>query len=897
MAIIKSYSSGTLKLTDYLIASDLSTENVTRNFKVSEVVNTILAALNIGTVTSISTANSDFITLAGGPITTTGTLTASLSASGTPSTLTYLRGDGTWSQPGPTPTDISTAYNGFGNTLTTDTESWNFTGTGVTASATNNNITVDIPGLLATVDSVIDGIGITATGTTTTGPSTGDVTITNAGVTQLTAGNSVTLSALTGDVTISTRANAGTVIAVNEGRGIDVTNGNTNAIIDVDYAGLDNYIRSQPDEGQEDDWTDTSGQNDFIPFNQLTTGTVKTAKFNSIPNTALTSITSTVDTADDGKIKNIDTYTNVWKNTQVVTLTLAEYNSICPGVNCDNNTLYLILGPGTVYTVNLVYSGWTNVTLSSGGVAPASAYSILTEVDDGSGFVTASSITGIAGINYTFRTTITAINGYTLVSGPSGNTTSGTISGNATETQTITAVLDPPPVSNCVVTLNLIDGTTGVGAGQWGNFGAGNGATTTVPQGSQFNFNTSVYAIGSYIFGTGPFYNGSTSSGFSGTAPSAPTFTFNGTISGRIDLPTYSSTLTIDESRITGDTSYLSNLNWTITSASPSGQSNPITTNGGVQYGWNAPQESVSQPGGGTLTYTPDSSKPWEDSGGSAISWSGTMLTMPFTNTGFTAYPKGVLTFTPTPSNYEVNMNYAGSSPNYGITNTVGATLTFSPTPTAGSGQVAVGSQYTIPPGTGPTVTLSDNAFYFSTPVNFSNTNGKPLVGTESSSAGSPFTSDWSVTAGAVARKTVNISVSPSLSSNVTYTVVFTYNGGQTTATCVLSSASYSGATTVPVLNGSSISFTVTRQGASWCSSSFCPGGQLGYSPCGGSQYLCPSDVPQYIGGYAVTVNGLPFAGGILDRNWNSGSTVVSGSGGAITSLNQGDNIEIQINE
>ena len=150
---------------------------------------------------------------------------------------------------------------------------------------------------------------------------------------------------------------------------------------------------------------------------------------------------------------------------------------------------------------------------------------------------------------------------------------------------------------------------------------------------------------------------------------------------------------------------------------------------------------------------------------------------------------------------------------------------------------------------------------------------------------------------GAVARKTVNISVSPSLSSNVTDTVVCTQNGGQTTATCVLSSASYSSATTVPVLNGSSISFTVTRQGASWCSSNFCPGGQLGYSPCGGSQYLCPNDVPQYVGGYAVTVNGLPFGGGVLDRNWNSGSTVVSGSGGAITSLNQGDNIEIQINE
>ena len=896
MAIIKSYPSGTLKLTDYLIASDLSTENATRNFKVSEVVNTILASLGIGTVTSISTSNSDFITLTGGPITTTGTLTSSLSASGTPSTLTYLRGDGTWSEPGPTPTDILTAYNGFGNTITTDTASWNFTGTGVTASSTNNNVTVDIPGLLATVDSVIDGVGITAAGTTTTGPSTGDVTVTNAGATQLTAGNSVALSSTTGNITISTTANAGTVIAVNEGIGIDVTNANTNAIIDVDYAGLDNYIRSQPDEGQEDNWTDTSGQNDIIQFNQLTSGVVKTAKFNSIPNTSLTSITSTVDTADDGKIKNIDTYTNVWKNTQVVTLTLAEYNSICPGVNCDNNTLYLILGAGTTFTVNLVYSGWTNVTLSSGGVAPASAYNVLTEVDDGSGFVTASSITGIAGINYTFRTTITAINGYTLVSGPSGNTTSGTISANATETQTITAVLDPPPVSNCIVTLNLIDNTTGVGAGQWGNFGAANGATTTVPQGQQFNFNTSVYALGSYIFGTGPFYNGSTSSGFSGNAPSAPNFTFNGTIEGRIDLPSYQSTLTIDESRITGDTSYLSNLNWTITSISPSSQGATITTNGGVQYGWNAPQDGISQPGGGTLTYAPDNSKPWEDSGSSAISWSGTMLTMPFTNTGFTAYPKGVLTFTPTPANYVITMNYAGSSPNYGIINSVGATLTFSPVQSASSGPVAPGVQYTIPPGTGPTVTLNDAAYDFSPAVNFTNTNAKPLIGTESSSVGTPFTSDWTVT-GTVVTKTVTVQVNYTLTGGVTYSIDF-YHGGAGSPTQFASlTGSGSQSATVEVMSGASISWSVTRNGSSWCSNTplpLCPAGSQGCLP---SQYGCATNIPQYSGSIVTTLNGGTISGGIYDRTFTPGSTVIQSSSGNVSSLNQGDTILTTINE
>ena len=53
-----------------------------------------------GTVTSVATANSTFVSITGGPITTTGTLTASLSATGTASAGTFLRGDNTWATPG-----------------------------------------------------------------------------------------------------------------------------------------------------------------------------------------------------------------------------------------------------------------------------------------------------------------------------------------------------------------------------------------------------------------------------------------------------------------------------------------------------------------------------------------------------------------------------------------------------------------------------------------------------------------------------------------------------------------------------------------------------------------------------------------------------------------------------
>lgn len=49
-----------------------------------------------GTVTSVGTGNSTFISGSGGPITASGSLTYSLSATGTPSSSTFLRGDNTW---------------------------------------------------------------------------------------------------------------------------------------------------------------------------------------------------------------------------------------------------------------------------------------------------------------------------------------------------------------------------------------------------------------------------------------------------------------------------------------------------------------------------------------------------------------------------------------------------------------------------------------------------------------------------------------------------------------------------------------------------------------------------------------------------------------------------------
>jgi hypothetical protein len=55
---------------------------------------------NTGTVTSVATSSGTFIDVTGGTITTSGTITADLSATGTPSASTFLRGDNTWATPG-----------------------------------------------------------------------------------------------------------------------------------------------------------------------------------------------------------------------------------------------------------------------------------------------------------------------------------------------------------------------------------------------------------------------------------------------------------------------------------------------------------------------------------------------------------------------------------------------------------------------------------------------------------------------------------------------------------------------------------------------------------------------------------------------------------------------------
>lgn len=115
-------------------------------------------------VTSVATSNGTFVNVTGGTITSTGTITGDLSATGTPSSNTYLRGDNTWATipagfagfnitDGKTPFSVASGntieFTSSTGTITPDTSTalavdLNLAASGVSAgSYTSANITVD----------------------------------------------------------------------------------------------------------------------------------------------------------------------------------------------------------------------------------------------------------------------------------------------------------------------------------------------------------------------------------------------------------------------------------------------------------------------------------------------------------------------------------------------------------------------------------------------------------------------------------------------------------------------------------------------------------------------------------------------------------------------------------
>ncbi len=528
MAIIYSYPTEVTPTTsDLLLGTSISGDNKpTKSFTIASLAALVSANAGTGTVTNVATASSTFINMTGGPINTSGTLQASLSASGTPSNSTFLRGDNTWS-PATSTGSPNIAVLDEGSTITTAVESLNFTGGGVIMSNVGDDVVIDIPAPTSAVSSLIAGTGISVD------QATGDVTVTNTGVTSLIAGTNITLSPTSGlgNVTINATNNPGTVQSVIPGMGLQLDSGSliSNPSIGVEYDGSNNYILVGKASGATPATVATS--DDFIAFNQLSSSDVKTTTLATIPASALTLVEQYINDGDANTIKNTDdNYTTTPKVNKIVTLTVSQYS----GATKDPNTLYIVIDNGDACVETT-----TNFTIDSTGITGGTAgvdYTLETKVNG----VVAASFVSCEGESYEVITTATPAAGKYFSTPVTGNTTSGTSGASGGSpyavTQTLTGVIADNPTPEIKATLLVVTNIQGPG-GDGSGFtitGDDTGATNTTSSATSlgYSFTTVCAAKAGYTFSAGPTYS-----------PTQPTTgTINGsqtivtTITGTLEL-------------------------------------------------------------------------------------------------------------------------------------------------------------------------------------------------------------------------------------------------------------------------------------------------------------------------------------------------------------------------
>jgi len=452
MAIIYSYPvEATPTTSDLLLGTSVADDNKpTKSFTIASLAALVSANAGTGTVTNVATANSTFINMTGGAISTSGTLQASLSASGTPSSSTFLRGDNTWS-PATSTGSPNIAVLEEGSSITTAVESLNFTGGGVTASASGNDVTVNIPAPTSAVSSLIAGTGISVD------QATGDVTVTNTGVTSLVAGTNITLSPTSGvgNVTINATNNPGTVQSVIPGSGLQLDSGTliSNPSIGMEYDGSNNYILVGKTSGATPATVPTS--DDFIAFNQLSSSDIKSTTLATVPASALTLVEQYIDDGDANSIKNTDdSYTTTPKVTKIVTLTDTEYAALVSAGTTDANTLYVAITYAQKCTETT-----TNFTIDSAGITGGTAgvdYTLETKVNG----VVAASFVSCEGESYEVITTATPAAGKYFSTPVTGNTTTGNSGAPGGSpyavTQTLAGVIAANPTPTITATLQIV---------------------------------------------------------------------------------------------------------------------------------------------------------------------------------------------------------------------------------------------------------------------------------------------------------------------------------------------------------------------------------------------------------------------------------------------------------
>ena len=527
MSIIYSYPTSQPTVDDLLIGTDVNDENATKSFTVQSLVSLINAAAGSGTVTSVQIATDAFLSATGGPITDAGVITMGLTATGTPSTATFLRGDNQWVTP-----TVSAGISVFneGISITNDMSSVNFVGDGVSSSSDSfGNVTVSIVGATSTVDTVSAGTGIGVNQTT------GDIIVSNTGVTSIIAGTNVTLTGTgTGQVTINASGGTNGVTIVQPGSGLVLESGTTtsNPTIGIDYTGANTYITVPS--------STTIASTDSINFQDGTTGVSKTT-LADIPVTALTLVnTAITDSVADVVKNNTDTYTSLGDVDKVITLTDAEYTAIATK---DGNTLYLTTTTGvTNYTKTLAVDS-TGIT--------GTQYAL-------TGDQIGTTKTGASGSNYAFSTGISLTSGYQWASGaPTISNAQGVFSSTGTVTTNLgTGTIQAIPAGSGTATVTIIDGLTKYnGAVNGTNYqivAGTNPLTGTAP----FTYTSSNFGVAASIIGLAaeweiisPVY---TYSPTSGTVASGQTAPVTCTVTGTVRKKTYTLTYNITDDNTGG---------------------------------------------------------------------------------------------------------------------------------------------------------------------------------------------------------------------------------------------------------------------------------------------------------------------------------------------------------
>lgn len=520
MPVIYSYPTVNPTLQDVLLGTDRENDNQTVGFTIQSLVALVDASSGTGTVTSVNGAGSQFVNVTGGPITTAGTLSVSLSADGTPSSTTFLRGDNTWAAiESIVPSGV--AFYDNGSLLSENITSINVTGDGVTVTNQGSGITLDITGggggstPVAGITAITAGTGIAATTTS------GVTNISNTGVTRIIAGTNISISPSsgTGNVTINSTASGGsggdgdTQYAAGDGMKLDpATPSSPLPIFSVENEGSNNYIFVNQDD-------ETPDPSDYFPFNQNSSANVKTVAFQDLTVDTLTSVKNYLtqtyinSTDSEGFVKNTtDTFPSIDKVINVVTLTDTEYTALATK---DPNTLYLTVATApTQYTVTM--TPLVNNIIDASGVG----YSL-------TGDLQGATRTGSEGAAYAFQTNAVLAAGYQFTVPFTATNPSGTIpNGGTTVQQTLTGTVEPIPN---VVTATLNVDTGGIIGGIVGGSpvfqitGDDTGATSSGNAPHNYSFNTGISIIDNdYEFTSGPT--------IVPTQPSTGTITSNTTV-------------------------------------------------------------------------------------------------------------------------------------------------------------------------------------------------------------------------------------------------------------------------------------------------------------------------------------------------------------------------------